>query len=406
MKQGTVFTRIIFLMLLLALIVYAVSAAFTSMEGTITTVTAIAYEVGDGFQTTGFVVRDEQVLTAPGGISVLLRSEGERVAKGEALAATYADAEAQEAQQRIDMLEQELQRYETVLDAVPIEQGNTVLDEQIEQDLRDFAAQTVRGNLSGAASCSNDLKSLVLRRYLDNAGRADMQKQAQSIRAELANLRSKLAGAVTQKNAATAGYFSGSTDGYEKLMTPERIMTMSPAEVEKLSELEPEDVSGAIGRLIVSPQWYFVCAVPQEKLRGCGVGDRLQVEFAYDFSQSLSMKVERISDPMDGQQVLVLSSEDYMSDATCLRAQTADVVLHSYSGIRVPKQTVYFDNENARPGVYILEGARVRWKPIELVYEAADYYIVRLDKSNTANLWPGDEIIFTTGELYDGKVIE
>ena len=100
MKQGATLTRGIILMLLLALIAYGIAAAFSALEKSTATVTAIAYEVGDGFQSTGFVVRDEQILKAPEGINVLLRTEGERVAKGEALAATFADEGAQEAQMR------------------------------------------------------------------------------------------------------------------------------------------------------------------------------------------------------------------------------------------------------------------------------------------------------------------
>ena len=72
MKQGATLTKVIILMLLVALIAYAVAAAFSSLKETTATVTAIAYEVGDGFQATGFVVRDEQVLYAPEGINVLL----------------------------------------------------------------------------------------------------------------------------------------------------------------------------------------------------------------------------------------------------------------------------------------------------------------------------------------------
>ena len=64
MKQGATLTRGIILMLLLALIAYGIAAAFSALEKSTATVTAIAYEVGDGFQSTGFVVRDEQILKA------------------------------------------------------------------------------------------------------------------------------------------------------------------------------------------------------------------------------------------------------------------------------------------------------------------------------------------------------
>ena len=55
--------------------------------------------------------------------------------------------------------------------------------------------------------------------------------------------------------------------------------------------------------------------------------------------------------------------------------------------------------------MYVLEGAVARFKPVELVYEMSEtYVIVALDTSSTKNLWPGDEILLGDG-LYDGKVV-
>lgn len=405
MKQGAKITKFIFLMLLLALIAYGIFAAIAFLQGTITTVTAIAYEVGDGFQATGFVVRDEEVLSAPEGISVLLRSEGERVAKGEALAATYADADAQEAQLAIDELEKELKLYEAVLNAATFSQENAALDSQIQQELLRFTQRTARGDLASANAHSNELKAMVQRRFLDEAGREAMQAQAQEIREEIASLRTHLAGAVTQTTADYAGYFSGGADGYENLLSLQSTMSMSVQEFDSISEAAPSAPSGAIGRLIRSPQWYFVCPVEQKQLDGCSVGKQVKVDFAYDFYETLTMTVERISDPVDGRQLLLLSCDDYMEDVARLRQQTADVASRVYSGIRIPKQAVSYDNETQQAGVFVLVGAQAVWKNVEIIYETQDYFLVRQDKGDTDHLWPGDELIITTQELTDGKVV-
>lgn len=46
-----------------------------------------------------------------------------------------------------------------------------------------------------------------------------------------------------------------------------------------------------------------------------------------------------------------------------------------------------------------------QWKPVEILYEYGDGYVVELDKSSTNNLWPGDEIILTSENITDGKVM-
>ena len=181
MKQGATLTKGIIVMLLVALIAYAVAAAFSSLKETTATVTAIAYEVGDGFQATGFVVRDEQVLYAPEGINVLLCGEGERVARGQPLAATFADAGAQQTQLRIDELEQELERIDAVLASAPDVRSTASLDARLQETLLRFTAMTARGDLADADA--GGLKTVVLSRLLDESGRAELRVRLEAVMA-------------------------------------------------------------------------------------------------------------------------------------------------------------------------------------------------------------------------------
>ena len=404
MKQGATLTKGIIVMMLLALIAYGIAAAVSSLEKTTATAAAIAYEVGDGFQATGFVVRDEQVLYAPEGINVLLCGEGERVAKGQPLAATFADAGAQQTQLRIDELEQELERIDAVLASAPDVRSTASLDTRLQETLLRFTAMTARGDLADADA--GGLKTVVLSRFLDEAGRAELRGESQSMREELAALRASLAGAVTQSAAAQAGFFSGSADGYERLLSRRGVQSMTVRDYDALLQERPEAPARAIGRLITSPEWYYLCQVRQEDLKDLRVGDWLTVEFAFDVYEPLRMKVERLSDALEGRQVLTLSCSDHMELAARLRTQQADVILHTYSGIRVPKQALYYVNDTGESGVYVLEGAVARWKPVEILYEAQEYYLVREDRSSTSKLWAGDEVLLTGQELTDGKVVE
>ena len=404
MKQGATLTKIIFVILLLALIAYGIGAAVSHIGERYTTAAAIAYEVGDGFQATGFVVRDEKVLPAPSGINVLLCDEGARVAKGEALSANFIDKDAQKAQLRIDEITRELEQLNTVSQTQPEAQGSGTLDEAVQQQLLTMYAHNARRNLRSAADDGAELKTMLLQRFLDDDGRKTMQGKTQSLKEEMASLRTQLSGAVTQTIAEDAGFFSSSTDGYESLLSAKSILSIAPSQLDALSQMEPESSEKALGRLITSAQWYFVCSARQEQLSQLHTGDRIQAEFAFDPSQTLSMQVVRLSEPEDGRQTLVLSCADHMGDIACLRTQTADIVLHEYSGIRIPKKALRY--ENGAGGVYILEGAVAVWKPVDIIYEAADYFLVKQDKTDTDNLWPGDEIIITTGELSEGKVIE
>ena len=100
----------------------------------------------------------------------------------------------------------------------------------------------------------------------------------------------------------------------------------------------------------------------------------------------------------------MLSGDRFLKELTLLRQQAAELEFTSYSGLRVPKKAVRTQEDGA-VGVYVLEGAIARWKPIRILHDIGESYIVELDKESTSNLWSGDEIIVSGKNLSDGKVV-
>ena len=64
MKQGKHYTNLILWIFLAAIIAYFGYNVASSLTEPLTTSTAIEYEAGAGCYTTGFVVRDEEILTS------------------------------------------------------------------------------------------------------------------------------------------------------------------------------------------------------------------------------------------------------------------------------------------------------------------------------------------------------
>ena len=144
--------------------------------------------------------------------------------------------------------------------------------------------------------------------------------------------------------------------------------------------------------------------VPAADAKDVEAGAPVQVTFARDFYVPITMTVRRIGGNEAGYRLLVLESDEYMQNVTMLRQQSADVVFNSYQGLRVPKDAVRVE-DGGQTGVYVLEGATARWKPITILHDNGESYVAALDKSSTNNLWPGDEIIVGAKDLYNGKVV-
>ena len=101
MKQGKHYTNLILWIFLAAIIAYFGYNVASSLTEPLTTSTAIEYEAGAGCYTTGFVVRDEEILTSAYDITVITCAEGAHVAANEAVATGYLSDGAQQRQSRI-----------------------------------------------------------------------------------------------------------------------------------------------------------------------------------------------------------------------------------------------------------------------------------------------------------------
>ena len=65
-------------------------------------------------------------------------------------------------------------------------------------------------------------------------------------------------------------------------------------------------------------------------------------------------------------------------------------------------------SESSVTGVYTVMGLEARFKPVEVLYTGENYVLLesaaRSDQENL-RLRPGDEVIITARDLFDGKVI-
>lgn len=384
---------------------YIVFSVLKGVGSSYTTYKAVRFEVGDGITTSGFVVRDEQLLTSSKSIVVLTRAEGARVSAGGSVASSYADESARRRQAQIDAKEDALAQMQYAYAYTGSDTGGTTLDTEIVQNIQLINTFLTRQDLSAAQSTAEQLKSLVLRRYITTADAEVLHQSILKTEAELTALRSQSQTAAEQITVDRAGFFSGTADGFESLLTPEFVETATVAQIAAMQTRHPAAPANAIGRLATDPRWYYITTAETESLGSCKVGDYVTVQFAYDFYDALQMRVSRIGEDEDGKCVLVLTTDRFMQTAVSCRQQSAEIIFRNRAGLRVPKNAIYV-NDEGESGVYVLSSARAVWKPVELLIDSGDFFLVREDRSSTNNLWPDDEIILTSEPLFDGKVLE
>ena len=401
MKQGKSYFTVILWILLAAIAAYFGYNVVSSLYAPLMTATVTPYEAGAGYYASGFVVREEELLYSQYGTTVLNCAEGAHVAANDAVATGYRSEDAKTRQTRIDELSGQIEQLQYAWSAVSSVYDQAALDADIAGDLAQLSRYLALRDMNSVSDLSPELKGLILRRTGSDSDSGSLQARISTLQAELETLEAQSAGDTSAILAGKAGTFSAAVDGYESVLTPERLMEMTVAEFESVQPDETD--ANAIGRLVTSATWYYACVVPASELSGVEEGDRATLTFARDYYQPVTMRVARLGGNEAGSRLLVLSSDRALQNVTLLRQQSAEIVFASYSGLRVPKSAVRV--ENGQTGVYILEGTLAKWKPITILHDTGESYVVTLDTSSTNNLWPGDELIINAKNLYDGKVV-
>ena len=245
------------------------------------------------------------------------------------------------------------------------------------------------------------------------------------LQSQLSSLRAQAGSSVRQITAPQAGLYSAVVDGYENILTPESLETLTPR---TLAALEPDESlrSNRVGKLVLGDTWYYVTALEESEAQTLQESGRLKLRFAKGVGRDLSVKLTHISEALwPSGVVAVIQGDTYLSELTLLRQQSAEVIRQTTTGIRVPKEalrvrerTVTDEDGNesvvSETGVYCMVGMKARFKPVDVLYSGDDFALVRstLDTAEEVSktqeqirLRAGDEVIITAYDLYDGKVI-
>lgn len=427
MKQGSLNARIIMLLLLGAILLTIGVSAWNSLREIYPTVLAYTYTVSDSMEATGFLVRQESVLTGQGGTVELLPDEGEKVSRGETVALFYQSDDGLTQRQTLQQLLLEQEQLEYALAQAGGSSDSAQLSTRVADAIADLRGAASSGDLTGLESQTLELKSLIYKHsYTFNQegdSTAALQASLDEVNTQIQTLTAQASQSTSRVTASQSGVFSGLVDGYESLITPDMLDSITPSQLEQLARQAPTENTSAIGKLITNSTWYFACTLPEEDAERLVEGRTITVRFSRDWSGEVEMEVERLSDPEDGKVLVVLSADKFLSDTTLLRRQTVELVFDTVSGIRLPKEALRVEQQTVTDpdteeekqvsvtGVYALVGQRAEFKEVTVLAEEDDYILVKAASTETPTqekkaLRAGDKIIISSGELYDGKVID
>ena len=406
--------RAVFLIAAAALAVYLVIVVISAFSNVRETEPAVHVSVNDSFMSTGWFFRDEQIVSgsASGSVKHVVYS-GERVQQDAALALVYADEQSLALSREIEPLENRIRLLDSALETVGNTSDSANVDQMITLTIQQMADQAKTGQGNGMSSSADTLRTLSLQSVSSSVDTLDIQSERDALEAERAALEQQLSGQTTELTAPISGYYSEVVDGYENVLTRAALENLTLGEFRTLTQSpEKVDAGQVLGKMIQGFTWYLAAEIPTEQADRLSEGQDLRVNFTQASLETPVSVYSIIREHGSDTALLVLEGTEFNSEMVSMREQPVEIILATYSGLKVPKSAVRIEESTNSEGtttqrtvVYILSGGVEKSKIINPLYEAEDYYVVEQSATNWDMLVENDQIVVRGRNLQNNMVV-
>ena len=420
MKESTLVNKVIIGVICAAVILYFAVYLALGFKPDLVTTTAYAYSVDIGTEASALLVRDEQVISTTGQYVDILLDEGEKVSKGGQIALIHASQDSLETRQTIQSLEAEIQQLEYSLSTGTQATNSSKLDEEVISSMVAIRSLAASGDLSTLEDSALHLRTMVFQRdysYGNTQAAAQIKQLISDKQKQLDSLNASLSQVSQTITSPTSGCFSGEVDGFESLITPSMLSSLTMQQLNELLHKEVADPPAALGKVVTNNTWYLATLIDQPSVEGLLEGKTYKISFSDDYYGMISMNLERLV--MENNQTMaIFSTNTNLSDTTLLRQQTVDIIAQQVEGIRIPRQALRVNTETVTDdqgnqsqvnsyGVYTVVGTQAEWQEVKVVYSDDDsFYLVQpVDETASSRLRAGDEVILNTTNITDGMVV-
>lgn len=397
-KSGRAFV----ITIVVAVFVYLLCRFIIAQSNTISTIPVQLVTVRDSIQASGFIVRDEAIITRNSGMKyTLLVSNGEKVSKEENIAVMYStDAGLNN---YLDALENK--RSSDMLGSIIKNNSGSSDISSVNTEIYNYLyrlAQDSSSGMSGSGEYKGDLESAILsREYILKKDNTFVTNETKCFKAYQQLLKDAGSGAYIQTKQS--GYFSVTVDGYESLLDTEKCLAFTTQSFSALTQkavTAPEEGT-LIGKLITGFEWMYAALLPESDAAQLTKNNSYKLLLR---GEEIDAQLVSVGEVYDGKVLCVFKSGDQISEIASMRTETTEIVLNEVTGYRIPKSAIRMQGD--KTGVFCLEGMQCVFKPVEIIFERDNYYIVKADLTNNNGIYLNDQLIVNKRNLKDGMIIQ
>lgn len=334
--------KIIFIILII-IVIYSVCILWRLLSNPVDT-----FLVEDGKlyleeSATGYIIRNETVVEGQNyknGI-VPIKTEGERVSKGDSIFRYYSNDEEnlKEKIQDLDKKIQEAMSKENNLFSSDIK----LLDTQIESKLNDIYKLN---DLQKIKEYKTDINTYITKKAKITGELSPSGSYIKKLIDERSNYEKQLNNNSEYVIAPTSGLVSYRVDGLENVLTTEDFSKINKSFLEKLNVKTSQVIASSDekGKVIDNFECYIATVIDSDKAKEAEVGKKIKIRLPN--SKEVNAKIEYIQSEKDDV-VLVLKIQEYVEELISYRKISFDIIWWSESGLKVPNSAIIYENDLA-----------------------------------------------------------
>lgn len=342
-KQKKIVQIIVVTIIVIAILMYFSNAVYNFVKKPADTFLVENGKISLEEGTQGYIIRDEEVIIGENyknGMS-RIKTEGERVSKGEAIFRYYTAGE-ENLISKIKELDLKIQ------EAFEKEENNRypadikLLENQIQEKLNSIYQINNQQRVS-------ELKKEINEYITKKAKIAGEWSPAGSYLKSLIEERSKYENQLTSGseyvNASQSGIVSYRVDGLEEILSPTDFGKITKKTLEGLNLRTGQVISTSeeSGKIIDNFNCYIACILTSEQALNSVVGEKVTLRL-YN-SQEVTAEIEYTAKENSKEILIVFKIDKYIQELINYRKISVDVIWWNSSGLKVPNSALKYEND-------------------------------------------------------------
>lgn len=391
--------------LIIVAALFVIHQVYAALYSPISTENAEFYVADEGIAAKATVIRKETIVVSNStGSHHFCIQNGCRVAKNGVLADIYGSDADSLAVSKLDSINQRISDLEEITGYNDTSAADiSLIRQDVIDSVNEFVKSSSAGDYTGAVDIEKDLLFSINRKQFVTGETTDFSGQLEALKAEQASLSQSQPTPVASIRAEVSGYFVSSVDGYENLLTTEKLEELTP---EKLEGLKPETAAeNVIGKIVSDEGWYFAVNVSVSEASKYKVDDELTVKMKIKNNSQIAAKVKQINiSSSSGKAVILLSCAEMNNELAGIRTAEVNIISKEYKGLKLSRSALKV--VKGQSGVYVVSGMALKFVKVDVIYSTDDFIVCKQENTDDKTvLRLYDEVVVKGKNLYEGKII-